>query len=110
MLVNALHGHLCEFGVIGAKGISQLPDLLALASSTPVCQLPDLARECIELLLAQIEDLQRRIALVERSITRWHKTDPLPEPLLTPVAQCLRHEPAADCARYDGLRSGHGAD
>ena len=75
MLVNALRGHLGEFGVVGAKGISQLPDLLAVASSTPVCQLPDLARECIELLLVQIEDLQRRIALVERSIARWHRTN-----------------------------------
>jgi hypothetical protein len=32
-----------------------------------------------------------------------------PEPLLMPAALCLRHEPAADCARYDSLRSGHGA-
>jgi transposase len=31
MLVNALRGHLAEFGVVGAKGISRLPDLLALA-------------------------------------------------------------------------------
>ncbi|MBV8090623.1 MAG: transposase, partial [Alphaproteobacteria bacterium] len=75
MLVNALSGHLGEFGVIGAKGISRLPDLLALASSAPVCQLPDLARECIELLLAQIEDLQRRIVLAERSVARWHRTN-----------------------------------
>ncbi len=75
MLVNALRGHLGEFGLIGAKGISRLPDLLALASSAPVCQLPDLARECIELLLAQLEDLQRRIAMVERSIASWHRTN-----------------------------------
>jgi transposase len=75
MLVNALRGHLAEFGVTAAKGISRLPDLLALASSTPVCQLPDLARECIELLLAQIEDQQRRIVMVERSIASWHQTN-----------------------------------
>jgi transposase len=75
MLVNALRGHLGEFGVIGAKGLSRLPDLLALASSAPVCQFPDLARECIELLLAQIEDLHRRIVLVERSIASWHRTN-----------------------------------
>ena len=83
MLVNALRGHLGEFGVIGAKGISHLPDLLALAGSTPVCQLPDLARECIELLLAQIEDLQRRIVLVERSIARWHRTNEVSRRLAT---------------------------
>jgi len=50
MLVNALRGHLGAFGGIGPKGISRLPDLLALAGSTPVCELPHLARECIELL------------------------------------------------------------
>jgi transposase len=59
--------------VVGAKSIARLPELMALASSTPVCQLPDLARECVELLLAQLEDLQRRIAMVERSIATWHR-------------------------------------
>jgi transposase len=83
MLVNALRGHLGEFGVIGPKGISRLPDLLALASSTPVCELPDLARECIELLLAQIEDLQRRVSMVERSITEWHRTNDVSQRLAT---------------------------
>jgi transposase len=55
MLVNALRGHLGEFGVVGAKGISRLPDLLAMANAAPVCQLPDIARACIELLRMQIE-------------------------------------------------------
>lgn len=75
MLVNALRGHLSEFGVIGARGISRLPELMALASSAPVCQLPDLARECIELLLAQLEDLQRRIVMLGRSIASWHRAN-----------------------------------
>ena len=70
MLVNAMRGHLAEFGVIGAKGIWRSPDLLALASSVPVCQLPDLARECIELLLAQIEDLQRRLCRTQAASAR----------------------------------------
>ena len=83
MLVNALRGHLGEFGVIGPKGISRLPDLLALASSTPVCELPDLARECIELLLAQIEDLQRRVSMIDRSITEWHRTNDVSRRLQT---------------------------
>jgi transposase len=38
MLANALRGHLGEFGVIGAKGIRRLPELVALATSAPVCQ------------------------------------------------------------------------
>jgi transposase len=83
MLVNALRGQLGEFGVVGAKGISRLPDLLAMANATPVCQLPDLARECIELLLAQIEDLQQRINRVERSIVEWHRKSELSQRLET---------------------------
>lgn len=70
MLSNALRGHLAEFGIIGAKGIWRLPDL---ATSEPVCQLPDLARECVELIVAQIDDLDRRIAAIDRSITAWHR-------------------------------------
>jgi transposase len=73
MLVNALRGHLAEFGVVAANGIWRLPDLLAMATSVPVSQLPDLARKCIEVITAQIDDLQRRIGMVERSITAWHK-------------------------------------
>ena len=34
---------------------------------------------------------------------------PPPEILLTPAALRLRHEPRADCGRYDGLRGAHGA-
>jgi transposase len=83
MLVNALRGHLGEFGVIGVKGISRLPDLLAMATSTPVCELPDLARECIELLLVQIQDLQRRVRIVEGSITEWHRNNEISRRLET---------------------------
>jgi transposase len=83
MLANALRGHLGEFGVIGAKGIRRLPELVASATSAPVCQLPDLARECIELLLAQLDDLQRRIVMVERSIASWHRNNKVSRRLAT---------------------------
>jgi transposase len=73
MLANALRGHLAEFGIVGAKGVWRLPDLVATATSAPVCQLPDLARECVELIVAQVEDLERRIAMVDRSILVWHR-------------------------------------
>jgi transposase len=73
MLANALRGHLAEFGIVGAKGVWHLPDLVATATSAPVCQLPDLARECVELIVAQVEELERRIAMVDRSILAWHR-------------------------------------
>jgi hypothetical protein len=46
-------------------------------------------------------------AVILNILARQRQPAP-PEPLLTP-ALWLRYEPTADCARYDRLRSGHGA-
>jgi transposase len=47
-------------------------------------------------------------AVILNILARQRQPAP-PEPLLTPAALWLRYEPTADCARYDRLRSGHGA-
>ena len=47
-------------------------------------------------------------AVILNILARQRQPAP-PEPLLTPAALWLRHEPTADCARYDSLWSGHGA-
>jgi transposase len=83
MLSNALRGHLAEFGLVAAKGIWRLPELLAMATSAPVSQLPDLARECIELIVAQAADLHGRIGMVERSILAWHRQSKVSQRLET---------------------------
>jgi transposase len=83
MLVNALRGHLAEFGLVAAHGIWRLPELLAMATSAPVSRLPDLARECVELIVAQAEDLQCRIGMVERSILAWHRQSKASQRLAT---------------------------
>ena len=41
-------------------------------------------------------------------LARGNELDP-PAPVLTPASLTLGLEPAADCARYDGLRSWAGA-
>jgi transposase len=73
MLANALRGHLAEFGIVAPKGVWRLSDLVVTATSAPVCRLPDLARECVELIVTQVEELERRIAMVDRSILAWHR-------------------------------------
>jgi hypothetical protein len=47
-------------------------------------------------------------AVILNILARQRQPAP-PEPLLTPAALCLRHEPTADCARYDSLWHRHGA-
>jgi transposase len=73
MLVNALRGHLAEFGLTAAAGLSRLEDLLAVARSTPESRLPRLARECVDLVVAQLETLAERIVAAERAIQLWHR-------------------------------------
>ena len=60
MNVNALRGHLAEFGLIVAKGIHRLEELLALARAETT--LPDEALAAVEMLALQTEQLDTRIA------------------------------------------------
>jgi transposase len=68
MLANALRGHLAEFGLVAASGLWRLEELVAMARATPASQLPELARQCIELVVVQLEALAERISAVDRSI------------------------------------------
>jgi len=72
MSVNALRGHLAEFGLIAAKGIHRLEELLALARAEGA--LPEEARAAVEMLALQIEQLDMRIDGLAKSIGKTAKT------------------------------------
>lgn len=74
-LVNALRSHLAEFGLIAAKGISKLADLVALVQDQSNPSLPDLARRCAATIIAQIEDLRRNLAEIDQEIQAGHKAN-----------------------------------
>src|SRR6202044_436765 len=59
MAVNALRGHLSEFGLIAPKGIHRIKDLLALAKGED--RLPEAAREATAILAADIQGLDAKI-------------------------------------------------
>ena len=75
MNVNALRGHLSEFGLIAAKGIHRLDELLDLARAEGA--LLDDAREAVEMLALQIEQLQIRIDSLEKRIVTTAKKSPM---------------------------------
>jgi transposase len=66
MSVNALRGHLAEFGLTAAKGIHRLEELLALARAEGA--LPEEARAAVEMLALQIEQLDMRIDGLAKAI------------------------------------------
>jgi len=71
MAVNALRGHLAEFGIVVAKGIGRVDELLALAKADAA--LPPVAATAVACLAQHLEGLDLSIATVEEEIARAHK-------------------------------------
>jgi transposase len=74
MSVNALRSHLAEFGVVVAKGISRIDELVALAQQDG--ELPQFAKTAVACLAEQLEGLEQSIASVEGEITKAHRQNP----------------------------------
>jgi transposase len=76
MLVNALRGHLAEFGLVVAQGVSRIRELIdILTDETPASPVPALARTALAPLVAQLMDLQPRIKALEAELLAWHRTN-----------------------------------
>ena len=74
MLVNALRGHLAEFGIVVAQGISRIRELIAiLTNESAAAVLPPLARRALAPLMDQLLDLQPRIRALEAELLAWHR-------------------------------------
>jgi transposase len=80
-LVNALRGHAAEFGVIAAKGISQITSLLeAIEAATTI---PPEARDMLALLGEEIKHLDARLDEIAMKLTTAHKANPVSQLLAT---------------------------
>src|SRR5262249_10546151 len=99
-LVNALRGHLAESGVIAPQGLRNVGKLIAIVRDEGDARLPDLARQVLQVLAAQIEQLAAAVAAIEKQLMAWHKSNP--------VSQRLASVPgiAATVVEPSGFRSG----
>ena len=70
-LINAVRGHLAEFGLVARKGARNFRELAELVRDSTTSALPDAARAMLVLLLEQIREAQVRIAQVERALEAW---------------------------------------
>ena len=74
MGVNALRGHLQEFGLIAAKGIHRVAELIALARAD--AGLPEEAKQGVEILARHGEQLDAKIDTLEKKIARAGAKNP----------------------------------
>ena len=76
MAVNALRGHLAEFGLVAAQGAKSLAELIESVfegSGTDDDAVPPLARRALAPLVAQLRQLQAQIKAIEVELLAWHR-------------------------------------
>jgi len=83
MLVNALRGHLAEFGVVGATGVHKVEGLMTIIRDGGDERVPEIARRVLSIIASQIDDVEERIATVEAQVLAWHKSNPTSRRLAT---------------------------
>jgi transposase len=66
MLVNALRAHLAEFGIVAAQGLRNVGELIAIVRDDGDTRLPDVARQVLQVLANQIEQIETAVAALER--------------------------------------------
>jgi transposase len=72
-VVNALRGHLAELGIVAAKGVRRVADLLAELVGEDDTRIPPLARASLNCLAAQLGAVEAQIDKLEALILEWHK-------------------------------------
>lgn len=75
MLVNALRGHLAEFGIITRQGAAGVRMLIEVVEDEERDLIPPLARTALLPLIEQLRDLHERIGEMDRQIHAWHRTN-----------------------------------
>jgi transposase len=80
--INALRGHLTEFGVIAAKGPVHTSALIA-ALEDPASDLPQAARGILAVLVEELRSLDERVAVLDREIARHAKENAVARRLMT---------------------------
>jgi len=83
MLVNALRGHMAEFGLVEAQGLHKVVGLIAIVLDERDERIPILARQALKMITDQISELQTRISELERQVLAWHKDNPVSQRLAT---------------------------
>jgi transposase len=107
-LVNALRAHLAEFGIIAPQGLRNVGRLIAIVRDENDAQLPDLARQVLEVLAGQIEQLEAAVAAIEKQLLAWHKSNPVSQRLATipGIGPIIATAIAVTVTEPSGFRSG----
>lgn len=80
--INALRGHLTEYGWIVPRGPAHVATLIGQIED-PNCSLPESARSIFRVLITTLTSLEENIAVLDSEISRRSKEDPVARRLMT---------------------------
>lgn len=81
-IVNALRGHMAEFGWVAPKGLKHARDLQTLIAD-PACELLPAARAMLKAMLETLDALDSQISDLDQQITRRAREDEVARKLMT---------------------------
>ena len=82
-LINAIRGHLTEFGWVAPKGRSYMVLLGDLLEDEMGLSLPEAARSMFQVMLGMLEELDTRIAELDKEIAKRAREDEVARRLMT---------------------------
>lgn len=83
MLVNALRGHMAEFGFVAAQGLHNVAALIEIIRNGADESIPEVARQVLIVIADQIAEVGVKISALEAQILAWHKSNPVSQRLAT---------------------------
>ncbi len=72
---NAIRAHLAEFGIVAPVGRTGLQQLVAMINDASDQRIPGLVRSCLFALAIQLDALNKQIAILDRRLMGWHKSN-----------------------------------
>jgi len=78
---RTIRAHLAEFGLVAAQGLRNVGELIAIVRDHDDRRVPDIAREVLQVLVNQIEQIEAAVRALERQPLAWHKRNPMSQRL-----------------------------
>lgn len=81
--INALRGHMTEYGWVAPQGTSWVAKLAELIKDESSQSLPHAARDMLQVMLDMVDEFDRKIAELDKEITRRAREDDVARRLMT---------------------------
>lgn len=82
-LINALRGHLAEFGIVAPQSAGKVAELTAVLADPEDTRIPALAREVLQGLVDHLRDTERRVGELDARLAERAKEDEVCRRLMT---------------------------